>query len=84
MTSTIENIAPPPPSKAADIVRTLRALPNGQCVTLLPETDQKKDLDRQRVLWYVSATRAGISVISRRATTKEGHCAIRIWRTDYP
>ena len=84
MITITENIAPPKPSKSSEIVRSLKSLHRGECITLTPETLEEKDLQRQRVLWYVSAKRAGIAIISRLVVTKAGDRAIRIWRTDYP
>lgn len=72
------------PSRSSRIVDMLKSLSKDQCVTLLPVTDEKSDLERQRVLWYNAAKRAGIAIVSRLVTTQTGDRAIRIWRTDYP
>ena len=84
MTTIIEDVARPLPSKSSSIVDVLKSLAKDQCVTLLPVTDLEDDLQRQRVLWYNAAKRANIAIVSRRVVTKAGDRAIRIWRTDYP
>ena len=75
------------PSRSSRIVGMLQSLSKDHCITLLPEyayRDEKSDLERQRVLWYNAAKRAGIAIVSRLVTTQTGDRAIRIWRTDYP
>ena len=76
---------------SSEIVKTLQDLPEDMCVTLLsnahhllPDTHHAKDVERQRILWFVAAKRAGITLTSRSVVTKAGDRAIRIWRTDYP
>lgn len=72
------------PSMSSRIVDMLQSLSKDHCITLLPVTDLEDDLQRQRVLWYNAAKRAGIAIVSRLVTTQTGDRAIRIWRTDYP
>lgn len=67
-------------SESSRMVERLRDLRKGQCVTLLPETDDPKELSRRRVHWCNAAKRAGIGVISRMVTTEAGDRAVRIWR----
>lgn len=69
-------------SESSRITQRLRSLSGGQCVTLLPETDHPKELERKRVHWHNAAKRAGIKVVSRLVTTDAGDRAIRIWRVD--
>ena len=72
------------PLTSSGMVKMLRSLSEGQCITLLPNTEQDKDLERQRTHWSIAAKRAGIDVITRAAIVETGDRAIRIWRTDYP
>ena len=67
-------------SESARIVESLKSLPKGHCITLLPETDEPRELARLRTHWINAANRAGIKVVSRAVTTTEGGRAIRIWR----
>jgi len=69
-------------SESSRMVGKLRSLSKGQCVTLLPETDHPKELERKRTHWANAATRAGIKVVSRLVTTDAGDRAVRIWRVD--
>ena len=69
---------------SSGMVKMLRYLLEGQCITLLPNTEHDKDLERQRTHWSNAAKRAGIDVITRAVLIETGDRAIRIWRTDYP
>ena len=84
MALRVERISPPQSSMSSIIVRILRDLQNGHCITLLPETTHENDLNRQRIKWSNAAKRAGIDVITRAVTTEKGERVVRIWRTDYP
>lgn len=67
-------------SESARIVESLRALPKGHCITLLPETGHPQELTRLRTHWINAASRAGIKIVSRAVTTEAGDRAVRIWR----
>lgn len=67
-------------SESARMVEKLRSLSSGCCITILPDTDDPKDLGRQRVHWANAARRAGMQVITRTVRTEAGDKAIRIWR----
>jgi hypothetical protein len=67
-------------SESARIVESLKALPKGHCITLLPETDQPRELARLRTHWVNAASRAKIKIVTRAVTTEAGDRAIRIWR----
>lgn len=69
------------PSDSFRAVEKLRALSPGQCVTILPETDDPKELERKRSLWVNAAHRAGLGVVSRLVVTETGDRAMRIWRS---
>lgn len=69
-------------SESSRMVEKLRSLGRGQCLTILPETDDLKELQRKRVHWCIAAKRAGIRIVSRSAVTDAGDRAIRIWRLD--
>lgn len=67
-------------SESARMVERLRGLSAGRCITLLPDTDDPKDLARKRVHWSNAAKRAGMTIITRTIYTDAGDRAIRIWR----
>lgn len=69
-------------SESSRIVEKLQSLSKGQCVTLLPDTGEPRELEQKRNLWINAAKRAGLRVSSRAVFTDAGDRAIRIWRLD--
>lgn len=69
-------------SESSRMVEKLKTLPKGRCITLLPETEDPKELDRKRTHWTNAATRAGLKVVTRVVFTDAGDRAVRIWRVD--
>lgn len=69
-------------SESSRMVEKLRTLSKDQCVTILPDTDDAKELHRKRTHWCNAASRAKINVVSRIVTTEAGDRALRIWRVE--
>lgn len=68
------------PSESSRMVERLKSLTKGQCLTILPETGEPKELERKRTHWANAATRAGMGIVSRMVITETGDRAVRIWR----
>lgn len=58
----------------------LLSLRPNYCLTILPETDDPKELERKRTHWSVAANRGGIPIVTRMVITETGDRALRIWR----
>lgn len=71
-----------PDSESARMYKALKELPNGRCLTVLPDTDDPKELERKRAHWSNAAKRRKLQVITRLVVTETGDRALRIWRID--
>lgn len=71
-----------PDSESARMYKALMELPKGRCLTVLPDTDDPKELERKRAHWSNTASRRSLKIITRLVVTDAGDKALRIWRLD--